>query len=66
MASTIAAFTIDARIVDGAVNGAGRLVTWFGERLRPLQTGRARNYGAGILLGAVGLVVILLAQGGGF
>ena len=60
-----AAFTVDARVVDGAVNGAAVLVRRIGERLRPLQTGRVRNYGAGILLGTVGLVLLLLARGGG-
>jgi len=63
-ASMVTAFTVDARIVDGAVNGAGALVKWFGERLRPLQNGRVRTYGAGILTGAVGLVVWLLIDGG--
>jgi NADH-quinone oxidoreductase subunit L len=65
-AATSAAFTIDAGIVDGAVNGAGWLVTQVGDRLRRLQTGRVRNYGAGILLGAVGLLLWLLVGGGAF
>ena len=58
------AFTIDARVVDGAVNGAGAVVRWFGERLRVVQTGKVRSYGAGILGGAVGLVIWLLIEGG--
>ena len=60
------AFVLDARIVDGAVNGVGALVRWFGERLRPLQTGRVRTYGAGILVGTVGLLLWLLGDGGAF
>jgi NADH-quinone oxidoreductase subunit L len=60
------AFTIDARIVDGAVNGVGALVRRFGDLLRPTQTGKVRTYGAGILAGAVGLVIWLLVSGGGF
>jgi len=63
--SNAAAFTFDARLIDGAVNGIGGLVRRFGERLRPLQTGKVRSYGAGILAGAVGLVVWLLLSGGG-
>ena len=63
--SNAAASTFDARIIDGAVNGVGGLVRRFGERLRPLQTGKVRSYGAGILAGAVGLVIWLLLSGGG-
>ncbi len=59
-----AAFTIDARIVDGAVNGTGWVVRQFGNRLRRLQTGRVRNYGAGMLAGAVGLLLWMLLNGG--
>ena len=61
-----AAFTIDARIVDGAVNGTGWVVRQFGNRLRRLQTGRVRNYGAGMLAGAVGLLLWMLLNGGAF
>jgi NADH-quinone oxidoreductase subunit L len=64
--SSFAAFVFDARVVDGAVNGVGVLVRKIGESLRPLQTGKVRSYGAGILAGAVGLVVWLLVAGGGF
>ena len=60
------AFIIDARVVDGAVNGVGVGVRWFADRLRPLQTGKVRSYGAGILAGTVGLVVWLLVDGGAF
>jgi NADH-quinone oxidoreductase subunit L len=64
--ATSTAFTIDAKVVDGAVNGVGALVRWFGDRLRPLQTGKVRSYGAGILAGAVGLILWLLIDGGVF
>ena len=62
--ATATAFTFDTRIVDGAVNGVGVVVRWTGERLRPIQSGRVRNYGAGILAGAVGLIAWLLVRGG--
>ena len=47
----------DATIIDGAVNGIGRLVRGTGQRIRVLQTGNVRNYAAAIGVG----VVLLLA-----
>jgi NADH-quinone oxidoreductase subunit L len=64
-ASEVMAFTVDAKVVDGGVNGVAKLVGGVSRMLRPLQTGYARTYGAGILAGAVGLVVWLLVIGGG-
>ncbi|NND03103.1 MAG: NADH-quinone oxidoreductase subunit L [Acidimicrobiia bacterium] len=58
------AFIADAKVVDGGVNGIGALVKRLGTMLTPLQTGLARNYGVGILAGAVGLVVWLIVAGG--
>jgi NADH-quinone oxidoreductase subunit L len=48
----------DARVIDGAVNGAGWLSQRVGGGLRRIQTGRVENYGLGI---AAGLVVVVLA-----
>ena len=48
----------DAKVIDGAVNGAGWVARTTGERLRKLQTGRVENYGLGI---AAGLVIVLIA-----
>ncbi|HEY7463229.1 MAG TPA: NADH-quinone oxidoreductase subunit L [Candidatus Limnocylindria bacterium] len=48
---------IDARIIDGAVNGAGRVSQWVGGGLRRFQTGRLQNYGLGI---ATGMVLVLI------
>ena len=64
--ATQAAFTADAKVVDGAVNGVGALVQWIARLLQPIQTGMVRNYGLGILAGAVALLVWLLAVGGRF
>ena len=61
----IAAFSADAKVVDGAVNGVGAAVKLLAEKLRPIQTGLVRNYGVGILVGVVGLVLFILATGGG-
>ena len=52
---------IDSQIIDGAVNGVGELVGWFGGRLRRLQTGNVQTYALAMLLGAV-CVIIALAR----
>jgi NADH-quinone oxidoreductase subunit L len=48
----------DAKVIDGAVNGAGWVAQRLGAVLRRSQTGRVQNYGLGM---AAGLVVVLLA-----
>lgn len=58
----IAAFNVDLPVIDGAVNGVGRLVRGIGVWARPLQTGFVRNYGALFLAGTV-VVVIWLVMG---
>jgi NADH-quinone oxidoreductase subunit L len=47
----------DARVIDGAVNGAGWLARTIGGGLRKVQTGRVENYGLGI---AAGLAIVLI------
>jgi NADH-quinone oxidoreductase subunit L len=47
---------VDARVIDGAVNGAGRLVAGGSERLRRVQTGSVRAYAASILVGVVAVL----------
>jgi NADH-quinone oxidoreductase subunit L len=47
----------DATVIDGAVNGIGRLVRGTGQRIRTVQSGNVRNYAAAIGVG----VVLLLA-----
>jgi NADH-quinone oxidoreductase subunit L len=47
----------DATIIDGAVNGVGRLVRGTAQRIRTVQSGNVRNYAAAIGVG----VVLLLA-----
>jgi NADH-quinone oxidoreductase subunit L len=47
----------DAKVIDGAVNGAGWLATTVGGGLRKVQTGRVENYGLGI---AAGLAIVVL------
>jgi NADH-quinone oxidoreductase subunit L len=46
----------DAKIIDGAVNGAGWVAQRVGGLLRKVQTGRVENYGLGM---AAGLILVL-------
>jgi NADH-quinone oxidoreductase subunit L len=46
----------DARVIDGAVNGTGKIVFETGTLVRQLQTGSVRTYAVSILLGAVMIV----------
>jgi NADH-quinone oxidoreductase subunit L len=48
----------DAKVIDGAVNGAGWVAQRFGGLLRRSQTGHVQNYGLGM---AAGLVVVVVA-----
>ncbi len=52
-----AAAWYDATIVDGGVNGVGRLVRGTAQRIRTVQSGNVRNYAAAVGVG----VVLLLA-----
>ncbi len=62
-AAEISAFTFDNSVIDGGVNGVGRLFSGIGERLRPFQSGYVRNYGA-LLLGGTIVIVMWLVAGG--
>jgi NADH-quinone oxidoreductase subunit L len=46
----------DSTVVDGAVNGVGKLVRGTAQRIRKVQSGNVRNYAAAI---GVGVVVLL-------
>ena len=48
----------DAKVIDGAVNGAGWVAQRWGATLRRTQTGHIQNYALGM---AAGLVVVLVA-----
>jgi NADH-quinone oxidoreductase subunit L len=50
------AVVIESRVIDGAVNGTGRLMRSFGVSLRRVQTGFVRQYALAIVLGAVVLL----------
>ena len=46
----------DLKVIDGAVNGAGRLAALAGRALNTLQSGRLKDYALGLL---AGLIIIL-------
>jgi NADH-quinone oxidoreductase subunit L len=52
----------DRTIVDGAVNGTGRLVRSVGGELRAMQSGLVRSYAALIAVGAVALIAWFLVR----
>jgi NADH-quinone oxidoreductase subunit L len=47
---------IDARVIDGAVNGTGEAVSAWGEVLRRVQTGSVRAYAVSVFLGVVSIL----------
>jgi len=49
----------DARILDGVVNGVGRLVNYGGRQLRWIQSGQVGNY---VLLMVLGMLLIFVLQ----
>jgi NADH-quinone oxidoreductase subunit L len=52
----------DDLLIDGAVNGSGRLVVLAARIFRQVQTGYVQNYALGILAGAVAVVWWLVAR----
>ncbi len=56
----ILANPIDLGIIDGIVNGIGRLARWIGGFLRPIETGYVRTYAVTLLIGVVVVIVLLL------
>jgi NADH-quinone oxidoreductase subunit L len=63
-ASTWLAYVMDARIIDGAVNGVGSLVRGTAQYGRRLQTGYVRNYALGIAGGAVLVLGFMILRTG--
>jgi NADH-quinone oxidoreductase subunit L len=60
-AAELTAFGFDLRVIDGAVNGVGRLARNAGDWMRTLQTGYVRNYGVLFLGGALIIMIWLVA-----
>jgi NADH-quinone oxidoreductase subunit L len=59
----LAAFRFDLGVVDGIVNGVGRLVKEGASFGRKLQSGLVRGYGMIFTLGVVAVIAWLLARG---
>ncbi len=55
---------VDVEMIDGAVNGAGRVVRGVGGFLRPIQSGFVGNYAAAIMVGAILIMGYVLLGGG--
>jgi NADH-quinone oxidoreductase subunit L len=60
--SVFLAGVLDLRVIDGIVNGLGRVVTWGAAGLRQLQTGYVVNYALTMLAGAVIFVAYFLMR----
>ena len=58
------AFRFDLPVIDGAVNGAGRLVRMVASRARGLQPGLVRSYGVIFAAGTVAVLAWLVWRGG--
>jgi NADH-quinone oxidoreductase subunit L len=56
--SRFLAFVFDARVIDGAVNGIGRLAIIVGGMVRVIQTGRVQSY-AMYVFGGLALISLL-------
>jgi NADH-quinone oxidoreductase subunit L len=54
--------TFDGGIIDGAVNGLGRVFRESGHGLRRVQSGLVRVYAVGIALGAAALLLFVLVR----
>lgn len=51
---------VDLGLIDGIVNGIGRVTGWGAGRLRRVQTGYVRTYAVTLMLGVVLVIVLLL------
>ncbi|MGI9034151.1 MAG: NADH-quinone oxidoreductase subunit L [Acidimicrobiales bacterium] len=58
------AYVVDAKIIDGAVNGVAGLVRAGGGRLRAVQSGYVRNYALAVASGAVLVLGYVAVRGG--
>jgi NADH-quinone oxidoreductase subunit L len=55
--AAFSAYVLDARFIDGIVNGAGGAVRRLADAARKVQTGFVRNYALAFLVGVVGVLV---------
>jgi NADH-quinone oxidoreductase subunit L len=64
LAASFAAGVVDRRVIDGAVNGAGTLVTRLAASGRRLQTGFVRSYALAVFGGAALIVFYVVVRSG--
>ncbi len=62
-AAEVAAFSVDASVVDGAVNGFAWVVRKAGSYLRLAQTGQVRNYAAYFVIATFVMVIWMVVRG---
>jgi len=62
--AAFSAYVVDARIIDGVVNGLGTAVRGSGGVLRKVQTGYVRNYALGVAFGATVLLGWVMVRAG--
>jgi NADH-quinone oxidoreductase subunit L len=60
--ANFSAFVVDAKIIDGTVNGVGALVRAGGSRLRTVQSGFVRSYALAVAVGAVAILAYAVAR----
>ncbi len=60
--ANFAAFTFDKKLIDGIVNGFGRVLTGVGGVVRRVQNGYVRSYAVGLLGGAVAILAYLIVK----
>jgi NADH-quinone oxidoreductase subunit L len=64
-AAEILAYDVDAKGVDGLVNGVGTVITSTGRQLRRVQSGYVRNYALGLAGGLAIILAYVAARAGG-
>jgi NADH-quinone oxidoreductase subunit L len=60
--SRFLASRFDLGVIDGAVNGIGRIVAGWAQGMRRLQTGYVANYALTMLFGAVAIIAFLITR----
>ena len=57
-----AAYAVDRHVIDGTVNGSGRLSAFTGRLLALFQNGNVQAYATGMFVGVVALAVVFAAR----
>ena len=61
-AASFAAFVVDTKVIDGAVNGLGRAFSSLAGAGRRLQSGLVRMYALTFLVGVVGVLLVVVVR----